>query len=58
MLNRSLKNTVLLYRKILSLEKGKNNVTISVLREENPMYSKQSAHAFAESKRLPEALRN
>lgn len=37
-LNRSLKNNTLLYRKVMKLDKGKKNIMISALREENQMY--------------------
>ena len=37
-INRSLKNNTLLYRKVMKLDKGKKNVMISALREDNQMY--------------------
>ena len=38
MINKSLKNNTLLFRKVIRLEQGKKTVMISALREENPMY--------------------
>lgn len=38
MINRSMKDTTLLYRKVVRLDNGKKNVIISALREENPMF--------------------
>ena len=37
-ISRSIKDTTLLYRKVYRLEKGKKNVIISALREDNPMF--------------------
>ena len=38
MINRSLKNNTLLFRKVLRLDEGSKTVMISVLREDNPMW--------------------
>ena len=38
MINRSLKNNTLLFRKVLKLDEGRKTVMISVLRENNPMW--------------------
>lgn len=43
MINRSLKNNTLLYRKVLRLEEGRKTVMISALREENPMWETEKA---------------
>jgi hypothetical protein len=37
-INRSIKNSTLLYRKVVRLENGKKSVIISALREDNPMF--------------------
>ena len=44
MMNKSLKNNTLLYRKVLRLDQGKKTVMISALREENPMYQDEKAN--------------
>ena len=41
-INRSLKNNTLLYRKVMKLDKGRKNVMISALREDNQMYEDNS----------------
>lgn len=46
LLQRSMKNNLLLYRKVMRLDKGRKNVTISALREEN--------HLFVDESRTPE----
>jgi hypothetical protein len=37
MINKSLKNNQLVFRKIMLLDKGKTNVIITILREDNPL---------------------
>jgi len=48
MINRSLKENTLIYRKVLRLDGGRKNVTISALRESNPMYEQAKAGAVKE----------
>tara|TARA_B110000285_G_C15048121_1_gene575466 strand:+ start:483 stop:896 length:414 start_codon:yes stop_codon:yes gene_type:complete len=43
MINRSLKNNTLLFRKVLRLDEGRKSVMISVLREDNPMWQEAEA---------------
>jgi hypothetical protein len=43
MINRSLKNNTLLFRKVIRLEHGKKTVMISALREDNPMWEATKA---------------
>ena len=40
MIDRSLRNRVLLYSKVMTFNKGKKIVMISVQREENPLFGK------------------
>jgi len=42
-INRSLKDNTLLYRKVMKLDKGRKNVMISALREDNQMYEEDSS---------------
>ena len=37
-INKSVKNSTLLYRKVMRLDKGKKSVIISATREDNPMF--------------------
>ena len=43
MINRSLKNNTLLFRKVLRLDEGRKTVMISALREDNPMWEEAKA---------------
>lgn len=39
MINKSLKENTLVYRKVMKLKGGTKNLMLSVLKESNPMYS-------------------
>lgn len=57
LLQRSMKNNVLLYRKVMRLDKGKKSVTISALREENQLRSEVDSAEMEKTGRGAAALR-
>ena len=57
LLQRSMKSNVLLYRKVMRLDKGRKNVTISALREENQLRGEVNAAEIEKAGRGTAALR-
>ena len=55
-LNRSLRNNTLLYRKVMKLDKGKKNIMISALREDNQMYVENEENVDATQSEQPQDI--
>lgn len=47
LIQKSMKNNVLLHRKVIRLERGKKTITVSVLREENTMFDPNSTDRYS-----------
>jgi hypothetical protein len=51
LLQRSMKDNTLLYRKVMRIDKGRKNIMISALREENQMYDSTLTNAPVSEKK-------